>query len=47
MTSALFSIVGISAGVCWRLTVERDLTTIFSSVDEPIDAERVKDENRY
>jgi hypothetical protein len=33
--------------VCWRLIVERDLTIIFSSVDEPIEADRVNEENKY
>jgi hypothetical protein len=29
------------------LIVERDLTIIFSSVDEPIEADRVNEENKY
>jgi hypothetical protein len=29
------------------LIVERDLTIIFSRVDEPIEADRVNEENKY
>jgi hypothetical protein len=48
--SLISSLVWISEGldnVCWRLIVERDLTIIFSRVDEPIEADRVNEENKY
>jgi len=41
------SFVCASDDSCWRLVVERDLTIIFSRVDEPIEADKVNEENKY
>jgi hypothetical protein len=45
--SSLFSIFEVSGDVCRRFITDRDLTIIFSRVDEPIDADKVNDENKY
>lgn len=50
LISTTSSLCVASAGfddVRCRSGVERDFTTMFSSVDEPIDAARVNDEKRY
>ena len=47
ITSSLVSAPGIFDNVCWRFIVERDLTIIFSRVDEPIEADKVNEENKY